>query len=119
MKKDYVCFRNGELSFDGWKITNHRDFVKKMKSGGELEGSDFSIKVTQKGVDIKMGLDIAWLATKKIVDILVVMTTDIDMVPAMEFARKEGLTVFLATFGKKPSWSLIEHSDRVLKKPKK
>jgi uncharacterized LabA/DUF88 family protein len=43
------------------------------------------------GCDMKIGLDIAWIALKKVADILVLVTGDSDFVPVMKFARKEGM----------------------------
>lgn len=49
----------------------------------------------QKGVDIRTGLDIARIAVKRIVDIIVLVTGDSDFVPVMKFARTEGIKVYL------------------------
>jgi len=48
---------------------------------------------------MKIGLDVAWLASKSIVERLILVTGDSDFVPAMKFARREGVQVILVTMG--------------------
>lgn len=114
-KKPYVAFRYGELSYDGWKLRNNDKFREKMARGENISGKDLQIKVTQKGVDLKIGLDIAWIAMKNIVDKILIITGDSDLIPAMKFARKEGLTVCLETLGEGVKRGMIEHSDLVFR----
>ena len=61
-------------------------------------------------VDVKIGLDIAWLASRKIVDKITIVTGDSDFIPAMKFARKEGIHVTLCSLPKiRPE--MKEHAD--------
>ena len=62
-------------------------------------GTDFQPDLKQKHVDMKIGLDIAWLASKRIVERIVLVTADSDFVPAMKFARRKGVEVVLVTMG--------------------
>jgi uncharacterized LabA/DUF88 family protein len=55
--------------------------------------------LSQKGVDMRIGLDIAALALKRIVQVVVLVTADTDFIPAMKFACREGLQLFLVTLG--------------------
>jgi uncharacterized LabA/DUF88 family protein len=110
---DHVAFRSGELSFDGW-------IIKKMAakdigtSRRAVRQEDFSPDLKQKGVDMKIGLDVAWLASKGIVERLVLVTADSDFVPAMKFARREGVQVVLVTLGhRNVKMSLKEHADEL------
>ena len=48
---------------------------------------------------MRIGLDIAALALKRLVETIVLVTGDADMVPAMRFARREGLRVGVCTLG--------------------
>jgi uncharacterized LabA/DUF88 family protein len=48
---------------------------------------------------MKFGLDVAWLASKAIVERIVLVTSDSDFVPAMRFARREGVQIVLVTMG--------------------
>ncbi|MEJ1967108.1 MAG: NYN domain-containing protein [Rhizomicrobium sp.] len=52
--------------------------------------NDFVPNIQQKGVDLRIGLDIARLALREMVNIIVVVTGDSDLVPAFKFARREG-----------------------------
>ncbi len=92
-----VAFRSGSLSNDGWKIPsrNLKRIIKKLEEGKKLSADDLVINLRQKKVDIKIGLDIAWLSSKRIVEKIVLVTGDSDLVPAMKFARREGIMVYL------------------------
>ena len=81
-KEDKVALRIGELSYDGWEIDQHNP--NKWKP-------DFK----QKGVDMKVGLDMAWMATKKIIEKIVLIAGDSDFISPIKFVRKEGLQVYL------------------------
>ena len=70
--------------------------------------------VHQKGVDMRVGLDIASLTLKKQVEVIVLVTGDSDFVPAMKFARREGAQLFLVTLGHKVVDEMREHADLVL-----
>jgi uncharacterized LabA/DUF88 family protein len=70
-------------------------------------------EILQKRVDIKIGLDVAWLASRHIVDRIALVTGDTDFIPAMKFARREGVQVVLVSVGRRPHPDLIEHADEV------
>lgn len=98
-----MAIRLGDLSFDGWKV-------------GEYETGlipDFK----QKSVDIKIGLDIAWMSSKRTIDKLVLVAGDSDFVAPMKFARKEGILVYLYPMGQTHiKMVLKEHADFVISK---
>jgi uncharacterized LabA/DUF88 family protein len=95
-----VAFREGELSFDGW-LVKRRSAEELAETGRSIVASDFKPDIKQKNVDIKIGLDVAWLSSKRIVDRLVLVSGDSDFVPAMKFARREGVQIVLVTLGHK------------------
>ena len=68
----------------------------------------------QKGVDIRIGLDIAWISLKRIVDVIVLVTGDSDFVAVMKFARKEGLKVILKPMGHSVRRELKAHADLII-----
>lgn len=76
--------------------------------------TDFVPDMEQKGVDLRIGIDVARLALKRIVDTLVLVTGDSDFVPAMKFARTEGVKVYLETLGHPVRRELKAHADFVL-----
>jgi uncharacterized LabA/DUF88 family protein len=64
-----------------------------------LDDNDFDLDISQKGVDIRIGLDMARLALRDLVRAVVVVTGDSDFVPAFKFVRREGVKVMLDTMG--------------------
>jgi uncharacterized LabA/DUF88 family protein len=111
--KNNVAFRAGELSFDGWTISNYTA-QKIAKSGRGVVAADFRPDLKQKRVDMKIGLDVAWLASKGIVERIVLVTGDSDFVPALKFARREGVQVVLVTMGEtKVKHDLLVHADEL------
>jgi uncharacterized LabA/DUF88 family protein len=99
-KTNRMAIRLGSLSFDGWKINQDGSYKPDFK---------------QKSVDMKIGLDIAWMSSKKIVDKIVLIAGDSDFISPMKFARREGILVYLQTMGHNVKLELIEHSDYLLK----
>lgn len=83
------------------------EYLKKLCRGQldikNLAEDDFEFSVDQKGVDMKIGIDIASLAYKKQVDQLVLISGDSDFVPAAKLARREGIDFILD-----PLWSNIK-----------
>ena len=75
---------------------------------------DIVPNVGQKGVDLRIGLDIARLSLREMVDIIVVVTGDSDLVPAFRFARREGIRVYLDHLGHGVRRDLKAHADIVL-----
>lgn len=75
---------------------------------------DFEIDTKQKGVDMRLGLDVASLAFKRQVDQIVIVAADADFVPAAKLARREGIDVILDRMGDhRAALDLIEHVDGV------
>ena len=95
---DNIAFRSGQLSFDGWVI-KRTSVPNIIRTGRALTGNDFQPDLKQKHVDMKIGLDVAWLSSKGIVERIILVTADSDFVPAMKFARREGVQVVLVTMG--------------------
>lgn len=91
------------------------DIVKKLCSGklelSDLKETDFMINVDQKGVDMKIGLDIASLSYKKQVDQIVLISGDSDFVSAAKLARREGIDFVLDPLGAVIKEDLFEHID--------
>lgn len=73
---------------------------------------DFEIDTKQKGVDMRLGLDVASLSFKHQVDQIVIVAADADFVPAAKLARREGIDVILDRMGDhRTAPDLIEHVD--------
>ncbi len=76
--------------------------------------ADFEMDTKQKGVDMRLGLDVASLAFKKQVDQIVIVAADADFVPAAKLARREGIDVILDKMGSTSvAGELIEHVDAI------
>jgi uncharacterized LabA/DUF88 family protein len=65
----------------------------------ELTDDDFIPDLQQKGVDMRIGMDMARLALRGMVRTVIVVTGDSDFVPAIKFMRREGLKVILVPLG--------------------
>lgn len=75
---------------------------------------DFEIDTKQKGVDMRLGLDVASLAFKGQVDQIVIVAADADFVPAAKLARREGIDVILDRMGDhRAAKDLIQHVDAI------
>lgn len=90
--------------------------VKKLCNGSlsvsDLTEADFYIDdMNQKGVDMKIGIDIASLAYKKQVDQIILISGDSDFVPAAKLARREGIDFILDAMGTHIRPDLFEHID--------
>lgn len=66
---------------------------------------------------MRIGLDIAALTLKKIVQIVVLVSGDSDFVPAMKFARREGTRLYLVPLKHGVKDTMHEHADLVLDVP--
>jgi uncharacterized LabA/DUF88 family protein len=104
--------RRGTLLQSGWKLG--RSALNNLAgSPRPLAAGDLVPSISQKGVDLRIGLDIAWISLKRLVEILVLVTGDSDFVPAMKFARREGLRVYLEAMGHSVRRELKAHADLV------
>ncbi len=105
--------RRGTIVMKGWKLGRYA--LRALSANPRpIMGRDLVPDMNQKGVDMRIGLDIAWLSLKRIVDAVVLVTGDSDFVPAMKFARKEGIRVYLETMGHGVKIELKVHADIVL-----
>jgi uncharacterized LabA/DUF88 family protein len=105
--------RKGELVVHGWKLGG-RAFQSMMQIPRIPVARDMVPDIEQKGVDLRIGLDIARLALREMVDIIVVVTGDSDLVPAFRFARREGVRVILDHMGHGVRRELKAHADIVI-----
>ena len=114
-EKRKVALRLGKLADAQAHYTLRPKVVKRMCNGSmdltSLVESDFMIAVDQKGVDMKIGLDIASLAYKKQIDQIVLISGDSDFVSAAKLARREGIDFVLDPLGAPIKPDLFEHID--------
>lgn len=113
--KPNVALRMGRVALtpNKWRI---KPKVAKalMKTPRPLADEDFNLDIEQKGVDMRVGLDMARLALREMVRAVIVATGDSDFVPAFKFARREGVKVILEPMGHNVRVELKQHADIVL-----
>lgn len=113
-QKRKVALRLGVLKDTGkWFIKSQKtkDLINKNISIDDLTENDVFYEMTQKGIDMKIGVDIASLSLKKFVDKIVLFSGDSDFVPAAKLARREGIDFVLDPMGAIVEKSLFEHID--------
>ncbi|WP_425534796.1 NYN domain-containing protein [Xanthomonas oryzae] len=88
----------------------HQSFLRRVKVEDLLE-DDFLPAVRQKGVDMRIGIDISSLALKHQVDQIVLFAGDADFVPAAKLARREGIDFVLDPMWSSVADGLLEHID--------
>lgn len=76
----------------------------------EVEAHNVALDLRQKGVDMRIGLDIASLTLKKLATTIVLVAGDSDFVPAAKLARREGLQ-FILDMWQQVNDDLYEHID--------
>ena len=114
-KKRKFAIRLGKLAEEQAHYTIRPDIVKKLCNGklafSDLTEGDFRIEIEQKGVDMKIGLDIASIAYKHQVDQIILISGDSDFVSAAKLARREGIDFILDPLGAPIKPDLFEHID--------
>ena len=83
------------------------------KSLDDLRQEDFKLNLTQKGVDMRIGVDISSMAFKAQVNQIILIAGDSDFVPAAKQARREGIDFILDPMGNSISPDLFEHIDGI------
>jgi uncharacterized LabA/DUF88 family protein len=113
--KPHFALRMGEtrLSPEKWRI-KPRVARNITTAPRELTDADFDLDLSQKGVDMRIGLDMARLALRETVRAIVVVTGDVDFVPAFKFVRREGVKVILDPMGHNVRTELRAHADIVI-----
>lgn len=109
-----VALRLGHLSaYTQWTIKPAK--VAELLSGriqmGDLSPEDVTVDIRQKGVDMRIGVDVSSLAFKKQVDQIVLIAGDADFVPAAKQARREGIDFILDPMWQPIPPNLNEHID--------
>jgi uncharacterized LabA/DUF88 family protein len=80
----------GETAVHGWTFGTQA--LRNLTANPRQPAArDLVPNIEQKGVDLRIGLDIARLSLRALVDVIVVVTGDSDLVPAFKFARREGV----------------------------
>ncbi len=106
--RDYFAVRTGLLKFRGWK-------PKQIPLNADtLSDSDFKPDFEQKGLDLRIGLDIANIIQVKSADRLLMVSADTDIIPALDLARNSGMQVIGVDFPNGPlHGEILSHFDLV------
>ena len=107
-ERNLFAVRRGVLKFRGFKPR------KIPVKNAPLTDDDFKPDFEQKGVDMRIGLDVATFSASRAVDRIILVSADTDCIPAMKHGRKAGLQLIL---GRLPNSSLppemCQHADYV------
>lgn len=119
LRKRKVALRRGEnlKTQNGYQLKP--DPLKDLLAGkiqvADLTEQDFTLNITQKGVDMRLGLDIALLSQNRYVEQIIMIAGDSDFVPAAKHARRAGVDFILDPMWAHVSDSLLEHVDGVFR----
>ena len=101
-----VALRLGEIPTSKIRWELRPEVLKELLNGRRnwqmLKDEDFTLNFRQKGVDMRLGIDIASITLKKQVNQIVLVSGDADFVPAAKLARREGIDFILD-----PMWATI------------
>jgi len=116
MQPDFAV-RRGTLLCSGWELG--RAALQRLKHTPQgqphvITERDLVPSIAQKGVDMRIGLDISWIALRHLAGNLVLVTGDSDFVPVVKLARKEGMRVYLEHMGHATTQLLRAHVDRII-----
>ena len=115
-RKRKVALRMGTLKDNGkWLIRPRvvKDLFDGKTDFKNLKEDDVYLNIKQKGIDMKIGVDIASLALKRFVDTIVLFSGDSDFVPAAKLARREGIDFILDPMKANVEPLLFEHIDGI------
>ena len=114
-KKRKVALRLGYLNDNSGHWILRPAKLKELLSGhiklADLSPNDVKYDIQQKGVDMRIGLDIASMCFKKQVDQIILVAGDSDFVPAAKLARREGIDFILDPMWFKVREDLHTHID--------
>lgn len=121
-QKRKVALRLGKLSIHSPYILSFskiKQLCNNKVKWEDLTENDLTINIEQKGVDMRIGVDIASLAFKKQVDQIILISGDSDFVPAAKLARREGIDFIVDPMGASIADDLFEHIDGLQTRIKK
>lgn len=119
LRQPFVACRMGHLNSSGneWGFIRQDSThsFKKLVRGDvdpkNINPNNVSLRPRQKGVDMKLGIDIASVVLKKLANKIVLISGDSDFVPAAKLARVEGAHFILDAMGRTVKGGLAEHID--------
>jgi uncharacterized LabA/DUF88 family protein len=115
---DYVAMRLGTTKKRGWTLTeNYVQQTIRCQATAQNHiaplANDLFLSIEQKGVDMRIGIDVATLTLKRLVERIILISGDTDMIPAMKLTRREGAQVVLIEIAGPIHKELDEDADLV------
>ena len=111
-KKRKLALRLGKLSDNATWILKPAVMKAFLKNPDiVITENDVMLNVKQKGVDMRIGLDISSITLKKQADKIILFSGDSDFVPAAKLARREGIDFILDPMWNYVAPDLMEHID--------
>ena len=98
---------------DAFDPTKSAEALKALEKWFALDEDGVHYPLRQKGVDMRIGLDIASMTLKNQVDTIGLVTGDSDFIPAAKLARREGVEVILDPMWQSVESDLSEHVDGI------
>ena len=116
LKKYYIgAIRTMEgepKSLELWK--NQRKLIGQLQKARFEIGFGHMLKTDryhEKGVDVQMAVDLLVGAYENLYETLILVSSDTDLIPALDKARKKNKKIEYIGFSHNPSYALIAHSD--------
>lgn len=114
-EKRKVALRMGTLDEANcaWTISpaKIKELYTHKTSIDDLKEEDYKLTARQKGVDMRIGIDIASVSYKKQASRIILIAGDSDFVPAAKLARREGIDFILDSMHAPIKHDLHEHID--------
>lgn len=112
-----LALRLGRMSDEAAQYQLKYDVLKKLFrediSLKDISENDFQLSFKQKGVDMRIGVDISSLSFKKQVQQIILIAGDSDFVPAAKQARREGIDFILDPMESHINNDLFVHIDGI------
>lgn len=99
---------DGSINLKADQVVELRDLQQRWAA---LENHHVALDLRQKGVDMRIGSDIASITLKRLAKTIVLIAGDSDFVPAAKLARREGLQFILDPLWQQVNDDLYEHID--------
>jgi uncharacterized LabA/DUF88 family protein len=110
--RDLFAVRRGVLKFRGYVPKKRLNVRPDIAGVVTFADSDFVPDFEQKGVDMRIGLDVAAYSANRSVQRIVLVTADTDCIPALKYGRRAGLqTVLVEPGNNKLTHELLAHAD--------
>ncbi len=103
-------------------VRKQQQFLDTLKNSGfDVKTGNImydSGRIREKGVDVKLAIDVVVGASDDLYDTAIVLSSDTDLIPAIKYARHKRKTVEYIGFAGSPSFGMIRESSiqRILSK---